>query len=254
MTTCITSFTSKGYEVYGKEFIRTFIKHWPKSVKLVVYYEGSVLIDQTAENIEWFPIEVVYGLHEFMEKIKNFPIMTGVVNNKYNINWDARMARKTYMEAYALSVYGGKVFWLDADAVTHTDVPETFLDECLPDDKFCCYLGREPWYYTESGFLGFNASHPIAEDFIRKYISVFTSGIFLTLPGWHDCFAFDFIRNHIKQNDAFVNLSSHVKHGEMHPYVMSAPGKYMDHLKGPRKTQGHSKEHPLWDGGQYKTA
>ena len=254
MTTCITSFTSQGYETYGREFIRTFILNWPKTIKLVVYYEGAIKIDETADNIEWRTIEEVQGLSKFMDRIKKFPIMTGVLNKQYNINYDARMARKSYMQAHTLNIYGGKVFWLDADAITHTQIPESFLDECLPDDKFCCYLGREPWYYTESGFLGFNANHPLAGEFISKYIAVFESGLFLTLQGWHDCFAFDFIRKFIKHEEAFVNLAAHVEQGEMHPYVMSAPGKYMDHLKGQRKSKGHSQEHPLWDGGQYKTA
>ena len=160
MTTCITSFTSQGYETYGREFIRTFILNWPKTIKLVVYYEGAIKIDETADNIEWRTIEEVQGLSKFMDRIKKFPIMTGVLNKQYNINYDARMARKSYMQAHTLNIYGGKVFWLDADAITHTQIPESFLDECLPDDKFCCYLGREPWYYTESGFLGFNANHP----------------------------------------------------------------------------------------------
>ena len=38
--------------------------------------------------------------------------------------------------------------------------------------------------------------------------------------------------------EEFLNLSAHVKEGHMHPFQVSAPGKYMLHLKGNRKDTG----------------
>lgn len=256
MNTVITSFTENGYHRYGREFLNTFDRYWPQSVKLVVYQEGQFSLDLPS-LIEVRPIEEVKGLPEFMGKIVNFPIMCGFLGDRYDINHDAGMGRKTFMQCHASKVYGGKVFWIDADSITHTKVPENFLDEALPDDKLCCYLGRKDWYYTESGFIGFNNNHPSAKEFMEIYLKVFETGMFLTLPGWHDCFAFDMARRFFtrsRDETDFLNLADHVEKGEMHPFVKSLPGKYMDHLKGPRKKQGHSKEHPLWDGSQYKTA
>ena len=69
MNTCITSFNAGGYEKYGREFIKTFIQFWPKSVKLIVYYEGCFIVDQTADNIEWHPIDEIQALSRFMDKI-----------------------------------------------------------------------------------------------------------------------------------------------------------------------------------------
>ncbi len=232
MNTVITSFTKEGRDLYGNNCIESFREFWPKSVTLVVYQEGfyQPLEDGASDR----QVDEVTGLWEFMTAIKPFPLMTGNVNGKYNINYDAKMGRKSFMLAHALKTFGGKVFWLDADSITHSKVPETFLDEVLPDDKMCCFLGRDNWYYTESGFLGYNASHRHAQSFADAVVSTFKTGAIFTQPGWHDCYAFDLIR---KQAPAewFNNLAGGLPHGTMHPFVNSVLGKYMDHRKGPRK-------------------
>jgi hypothetical protein len=191
--------------------------------------------------MSWKPIEEVEFLTDYMANLR-FPIMHGIVGDRYDINFDARMARKTFMQMHAMRSYGGKVFWIDADVITHSHVPEGFLDEMLPDDKLSCYLGRhdpEPaWMYTESGFIGFNGNHPLASKFAKNYLHVFLVGTIFTQPGWHDCFAFDAIRTLFTNNgygEEFVNLAKGLPHGTMHPFVNSTLGAFMDHRKGPRK-------------------
>jgi hypothetical protein len=165
---------------------------------------------------------------------KLFPIMTGNTAQGYNIQYDARMARKTFIQYDAVQEYGGKVFWIDADVVTHTPVPETFLDEMLPDDKFSCYLGRDGWMYTESGFLGFNADHPGCEGFMKFYRDIFLNGYVFLQKAWHDCIAYDWARA-VHDPLWFYNLAVGLPHGTMHPFINSPLGRYMDHRKGNRK-------------------
>lgn len=192
-----------------------------------------------------------------MEAISNFGVMSGRIGNRYNINMDARMCRKAFMQAHAIKQFGGKVFWIDADTITHSKVPETFLDDVLPDDKLCCYLGRD-WMYTESGFLGFNADHPLCESFMRTYLQIFISGAIFTQPGWHDCYGFDAARKiHRADADAFADLAKDLPEGTMHPFVNTILGAYMDHRKGPRK-EGKStdadlvvaRNEPYWKDSQ----
>lgn len=246
----VTSFNESGYQKYGKRFIDSWLEFWPKTIRLTVYYEGEKF--DFTEGVSWRPIEEVEFLQDFLQAIKPFPIMSGIVGDSYDINFDSRMARKSFMQVYAARKYGGKVFWMDADSVSYRHVPQTFLDECLPDDKFSCYLGRDGWYFTESGFIGFNASHPIAKDFFRSYLHMFITGLIFTQPpmyregkyyggGWHDCVAYDctrFLAFQQGHQEEFVNLSAHVRHGTMHPMANSAPGKYVHHLKGDRKETG----------------
>lgn len=241
----ITSFNWAGWERYGKAFVESWVKHWSPLVRLTVYYEGPEFDDlDFPKGVSWRPIEEVEFLQDYMDSLR-FPIMHGIVGDRYDINFDARMARKSFMQVHAARTYGGKVFWVDADSVTTKHVPEVFLDQCLPDDKFCCYLGRDGWYFTESGFIGFNADHPIAKEFFKNYVHLFITGVIFTQQWWHDCIGFDCTR-HIafKQGyeSEFVNLAAHVPHGTMHPHANSVCGEYITHLKGNRKETGELKE------------
>lgn len=229
----VTSFNEEGYKKYGKEFIDSFLKFWPKNVRLTVYYEGEDF--PFTEGLSWIPVEDVEFYKEFFECL-NFPIFHGIVGNQYDINFDARMCRKVLIQMHSMKKYKGKVFWVDADVVTFDNVPESFLDEVLPDDCFNCYLGRDGWYYTESGFIGFNSKHELANWFYKNYINTVMSGVIFTQPGWHDCYAFDAIRTISNKPEAFNNLAKDVPHGTMHPYINTVLGRYMNHKKGTRKT------------------
>jgi hypothetical protein len=234
----VTSFNWAGWEKYGKNFVETWKQYWSPSIRLTVFYEGPEFEDfDFPDGLSWRPIEEVEFLTDFMDSLR-FPIQHGLVGDRYDINFDARMCRKVFIQAYAARKYGGKVFWLDADAVTVKHVPERFLDDCLPDDALCCFLGRDGWYYTESGFIGFNADHPLASRFFKNYVHVPIVGTIFTQQGWHDCFVFDAVRHVMGNGPEFLNLAKHVTTGHMHPYQVSAPGKYMLHLKGDRKNTG----------------
>ena len=237
LVTSVTDFYLE--ERGGKEFLETFRKHWPKSVELLIYYEGDRLFEDE-ENIKWHWIEEVEGWPAWERRLNHFPILTGKVGSKYEVQLDARHWRKPFMVAQAFSQFGGKVFWLDADVVTFKDIPETFLDDCLPDDKVVCYLGRKG-FYSETGFIGYNGYHELLPHFFRMYIDFFKSGAIFTQPSWHDCQGFDVVRQMINRPDLFLDLAADLPEN-MHPFVNSVCGNYMDHMKGKRKGYGSWKE------------
>jgi len=242
--TLVTSLTQGIYDEYGQEFFKTFREFWPKSVKLAVYFEGKDFPEMDTENVEWRRIEEVQGYKKWNHDTSQFPFMRGLTPNGYDIQHDAGMVRKPLIQIHSCNVFGGKVFWIDVDTITHQKVPEGWLDELLPDDKFSVFLGREwgddpnEWVYTESGFLGFNSEHPLFETFMRSYWEIFRSGLFLTLKGWHDCYGYDAVRHLVNMSEHFVDLSSHLQ--TMHPFINSTLGTYLDHTKGPRKKDGRS--------------
>ena len=247
LPTCITSFNEAGYERYGRKFIDTWLEYWPPSIHLIVYYEGEKF--DFTKGMSWRPIEEVEFLMDFMSSLQ-FPIQHGIVGSQYDIWFDARMARKTFMQVHTMRKLGGKVFWIDADSVSTNHVPEGFLDECLPEEALACYLGRDGWYHTESGFIGFNSNHPKAREFMKNYVHTFISGTFhanfmFNRPCWHDCGAFDAIRHVMGNGEEFVNLAKDIPQGHMHPLQLSAPGKYLNHLKGDRKDTGKLRKEDL---------
>jgi hypothetical protein len=231
--TVVTSFSPEGFEKYGKDFLRSFREFWPNSVRLAIYTEGQSVLGN-----ECVPIDDLEEWKWFEESLK-FPIMRGQTPQGYNIQYDARMARKTFIQADAVKRFGGKVFWIDADVVTFAPVPETFLDEMLPDDKLSCYLGRDGWFYTESGFLGFNADHPGCAGFMEVYTGIFLNGFIFLHQQWHDCIAYDAVRL-AGEPGLFHNLAANLPRGTMHPFISSPLGAYLDHKKGPRKAAGRS--------------
>lgn len=236
----VTSFNEEGYKRYGKAFIESWKKHAPPAIGLTVYYEGDAF--DFVDGVSWHPIEEVEFLSDFMGTLK-FPIMHGILGDSYDVWFDARHARKVFMEMYALRKYGGKVFWVDSDSILTRDMPQTFFDLMLPDDKFACYLGRDGWYFTESGFIGFNADHPSAKKFAKNYVQMFVAGTFLAnaVHGrlcWNDCGGFDAIRHLMGNGEEFVNLAAAVPKNTMHPLQNCEVGKYITHLKGNRKDTG----------------
>lgn len=228
----VTSFNEAGYKRYGREFVESFVRFWPRNVRLTVYYEGTEF--EFLPGVSWHPYEEVEHLSYWLDSLR-FPIMHGIVQDKYDINFDARQARKVFIEMHALKKYGGKVFWIDSDVVTHAPVPHTFLDDMLPDHAFNCHLGRDGWYHTESGFIGFNGAHPMASRFYKNYLHVYISGVIFSQPGWHDCWGFDAVRHILGNGPEFVNLAAALPHGTMHPFINTVLGRYMDHRKGNRK-------------------
>lgn len=238
--TVITSFTEDGYQKYGKEFIKTFIEFWPKNVRLVVYYEGTHL------RHDWKSINEVPNLQNWMDVISPFQLMSGAIHGQYDIRFDARTNRVIFMQNHALREFMGKVFWIDGDVITHAKVPETFLDEMLPDDKLCCYLGRGDWYASETGFIGFNYQHPLCENFLKIEENTLFSGIIFAQDNWWDMACFDWSREAFWAyspiaKESFVDLAKDLPRGTMHPFINSRLGAYMDHKKGARKNSRSTK-------------
>lgn len=239
---CITSFNAEGYRQYGKEFLETWREYWSPRIRLTIYYEGEEFGNEIEmeRGFSWRPIEEVEFLSDFMDNLR-FPIMHGIVGHQYDVWFDARHGRKTFMFAHACKQMGGKVFWVDADSITHSHVPEGFLDECLPDDALSCYLGRDGWYFTESGFLGINMNHPKGGKLIMNLAHTFITGTAFAnfihgRPCWNDCGQFDAIRHAFGNGEEFVNLAEGLPKGTMNPFINSKLGAFMNHKKGARKS------------------
>ncbi len=246
MHTLVTSLTEKNYVEYGKDMLDTFRQLWPKEVVLHLFYEGDLLRDDE-ENIKWHYMEEVEGLTEFLANISKFPYVCGQTPQGYDIQHDARHMRKAITELYGAKRFGGKVWWIDMDFITHEPVTVEWLDELLPDDKLCAYCGREGWMYSETGMIGFNSDHDHWPVFSQFYWEIIRSGLFFTLKGWHDCYAFDAARHALNRPEIFNDLAAGFPVGTLHPIVNSRMGECLDHRKGPRKTSRSTKNDLIKD-------
>lgn len=221
----VTSFSPKGYEQYGRKCLETFVKHWP--CKILVWYEEKP--DFEHELIEYRNLLELDSLKRFLEKLKSVSDSDGMINGRYNYNFDARKFCKKVFAQEASFDEDDKVFWLDADTVTTNDIPADFLSGLVEGVPFA-YLGRSK-SYTETGFLGFNVQHKDFSAFRENYVIAYTKGRIFSQPkAWHDCIAFDMARGEIKGND----LNKDTKYqGLDHCWPHTVLGQYIIHNKGP---------------------
>ncbi len=220
----VTTFHPPGYELYGKRCLETLKEFFPG--KIIAYYEEKPSI----EGIELRDFYSIPGVTEYLERLKRHPGTNGGgAYNDYDYRYDAlKFCRKVFAQD-AVFDEDQYVFWIDADCVAIEKMTEDFMRSLLMDVPFC-YLGRKA-SYTETGFIGFDTKHEKFPEFRSKYLSYFTSGKILgQLKGWHDCIAFDYAREGIQGR----NLTPDGL-GVGNVIGGSRMGKYLVHLKGPRK-------------------
>lgn len=224
----VTTFSPKGYEQYGRKMLESYVKHWPCPIE--VWYEKKP--DFEHEKIIYRDIRDIEDRLLFLESARRINGSDGIIKDTYNWEFDAiKFCNKVFCQ---LESKDDKVFWVDADTVTHSDVPEEMLSGLLEGVSYC-YFGRTTW--TETGFLGFNKEHPQYKAFHHQYRKAYLDGIIFTMLQWTDCFAFDYAKIGLQGN----NLSPNGQ-GVQHVIAESFMSEYIDHLKGARKIRGHSPE------------
>jgi len=226
----VTTFSKKGYKEYGERFLKSFVKHWP--IPITVYFEEKPSFKH--KKITYKPLNDIRlpigNVKDYLEETKH---LNGV-NGSYDYNRDvSKFCRKVFAQ---YDNREEKFIWLDADCVTFKDVPMSFVEKLV--EYPITYLGRKG-FHTETGFIGFNKP----ENFFDEYVNLYLTGDIMRLPYWHDCGAFDHAREVTKTHG--WNLSSDWDGKDLHVFVNSILGKYIDHCKGSRKRQGYSPEHPV---------
>lgn len=247
----VTTFNANGYHLYGKTMIQTFLKHWPKEVRLHVYAEG-IQVEESGPNL------IVCDLHSSCPDLVAFKQRHDTnlkAHGKANLGitpkgkpiglgfrWDAvRFAHKVYSICHAgQTVESDVLIWIDADTRTFADIDINFLESFIPESSYTCYLGRKG-KYTECGFVTYNRRHPLHLEFLNLFKNFYDSDRIFELPEWHDSYVWDFVRKHFEnQGMTNTNITENLNIKEGHPFINSPLGQFMDHLKGERKIVGKS--------------
>lgn len=255
----VTSFNAEGFEKYGRRFLETFAAHWPACYRLVVYAE-NLAFHQTADVRRLIsargPDFAIRDLHTVDRELVDWKDRNGRCDwahgrfgNTYDYRYDAvRFANKVFALAHAVvHTKADVVTWIDADIVTHTDVPDDFLSALLPDRSEVAYFGRSKRdMYSECGFVMYRTlrdgqrSH--GGGIVGLMRQMYLTGQMFQWPEWHDSFVFDVIRKGAEEQVGLVTTDLSGPHADkVHPMIHSPLGAYLDHLKGPvAKDLGHS--------------
>ncbi|QUS54406.1 hypothetical protein [Pseudovibrio brasiliensis] len=245
----ITTFHEAGYQQYGRRCIQSFLEKWPETVSILIYPEKVSVGFSEARVQVLDPLVVLSKLQQFKSSYYDNPFANGtnpiIPKQTENFRWDAyRFSNKVFAVTDAIRRCQGtfdQLIWLDADTVTHTQIPENFLNKMAPKKgQLAAYLNRRG--YPECGWVGYNLKHPEILNFADRFEQIYLTGEFLTFKENHDSYIFWEIVQEMEQahSASFKELGSRWRSG--HIFIQSALGKYVDHLKGDRKIEGRSRE------------
>ena len=271
--TVLTTFHQEGLDVYGQRFLDSFAKNIDKRIKLLVYAEACTPVNPDPDQITILDaVEALPKLVAFKEKWGNVPKANGIPPDDIKarrprdwhkeFKWDAvRFANKTYAVYDAVTRSKDWCVWMDADTYVHSPWSYNDFVEQLPNNTWITYVGRGKGSQTwpECGFYGLNLNHPVCHEFIKEFERVYEdadNGIF-QMEEWHDSYVFGTILNRMKADfptvlDYSANIYNNTAKtgGGGHPLINSVLGKWIDHLKGVRKTEGRSRDKDLMQGRQ----
>ena len=219
----VTTFSPRGYEVYGRRFIETFNEFWPDGpVKLFVYYEGDKP-DDAVEWADWRCLDNDTDRAKFMVRFQDpvdpvWDYTKGIVKYSHKV-WAMTSVPRSYE----------RIFFLDGDTETIAPVTMDYLDSLLPKGHVASYLGRRR--HSETGFLGFNTRDG-GDDFLHDLRLFYKRGEIDKLPAKHDCAAFDFMRSMYEEKAyKFFNLSPNCE--GLNAFRQSPLHTHFRHNKGP---------------------
>ncbi len=232
--TVVTTFSPKGYQVYGKKMVQSFLKYWPPEVKLYVCYEhsesdvmGFPLDAEGSGCATWLSLDADEDRARFLEKYSDPPM---------GEQWDYRYQVATYCHkvfAYTAAPRSADhLIWLDGDTETFAPVTHEFLARVTSPNHVATYLGR-PWFkHSETGWLSFCMAGGNGSDFLDEMRRMYVSGDVMNLPETHDCMVFDFVRRKFERaGHRFKNLC---KEGfGIDVFEQTPLAEAMRHHKGP---------------------
>lgn len=249
--TVITTFHQAGLEQYGQRMIDTFEQFWPKDVDLKVCAEkcqpvtsrpNTEVIDLLASSTD---LAAFLHRHQHNDLAHGRAGPPDVYNPKKQFRWDAvRFSYKVFSAALCASrLQSGWMMWVDADTRTHSPVTESWLSTVCPPGAMISYLGRGERYHSECGWVAYNLDHPATRNFISDFVDLYRSDEIFQHKEWHDSFIWDTVRRRYQEQHRFINLNPDpdTKGLAKHPFINSELGRVMDHFKGSRKDQGHSR-------------
>ena len=130
-----------------------------------------------------------------------------------------RFSFKSYAWCHAgLTKPAEKLIWLDADTELYNPVSKEYLESTLPAEFYTSHLWRKSHGYTETGYLGWDLTHPYSDEFFTRYKNYYNTDAIYTLPAYTDCHVYDAVRTQMELE------------GTIKSYNLSPPGVDKEHF------------------------
>jgi hypothetical protein len=160
----ITTFSEKGYHLYGKNWIETFLQ----KIKKFPHITANVYIN--GMNLNGMPNDEKIKVLDFDKEIPEHREWISFYN-QYSKHFEPvrtlnlKFSYKSFVMFKALeNINEGYIIWLDADCIFLSDKFKNFPESLIGDSLIACQLekGSE---HVESGIVIFNAEHPDKKEF-----------------------------------------------------------------------------------------
>lgn len=209
-TKVITTFGKTGKELYGNQFLQTFLQHWPNDIKLTVYYEDwkPDLLD---DRIEYLDIDkIIPEVNDFRDYcnscIDQLPKDERV---QKRINWYNKAIRWSFKSFVMYKELERKdsryIIWLDGDVSTLKKpdllIAEKTLNGCAYASQLEFIKGAD---HCESGYVVFDTNHTDCDKIIDHIKNGYLNRKILELNKPWDGF---WLALMIKQGISFNNLN-----------------------------------------------
>jgi hypothetical protein len=230
----VTSFSEKGWNVYGKRFVESFLKHW--DIPLFVYAEGQPR-PFASDRLYWFDLNNDPDRRDFLKRNNNL----AKVGTRMNPNMQSlRFCHKIFALTHP-DIDSRWRIWIDADTETISSVNDDVLSDLCPEDSKLVYLGRTQalWKdqapYSECGFVAYRTEDPKIQAMMKEMRRIYTSDELYLLGNnnWHDSYVFDYCRKNsgIPKNQQY-NLSAGIP--GLNVWEHTILSRFMRHNKGER--------------------
>lgn len=156
MTTCITTFSKDGYELYGHRMIDTWINFWPEDYRLIVYTEGYDIVEKDPRICCIDINSACSGLEEFKTRSRQL----ADTYKKSTIDKTIKWCHKVYAIGHALNTEQDYLIFLDGDTYTKKSIDPTFPGQLVGNNLFAVHFERLKYgLHFETGLMIFNLSH-----------------------------------------------------------------------------------------------
>lgn len=231
----LTTFPNNMYEVYARDMVTSFVKHWPAEIPLLVQLDDQLLEEQVKKLMRPTDAVAVGWEKSHLEFVQR--------NKDKDTPQDYRgqvtrfchkvFAIKRALDAIRKAPESEKpryLIWMDADVITSRQVSMEEIKGCLPKEgDALSYLGRKDWPHSECGWVAFDLTKE-GDIFIDVWHGLYVSDEVLRLKEQHDSWAFDMVKN-AKEAPPCTNLTDG-KPG-MDIWQHSPMSNWSIHKKGP---------------------
>lgn len=189
--TFFTTFHKNGYDLYGKEWITSFIRNVATKGPHIraIIYAHNVDIKEVHPQITVLDFSSVIPEHAKWKDA--FEVAGKDRYSQYVYDNAIRFSHKGFVISHALDkIKTGYAIWLDGDCIMHDYTYDNFPANILEQDVLACQLEEvgNSHHHIESGFLAFNVIHPDFNKFKTAFKTNYTIDKILEMSEPYDGF------------------------------------------------------------------